>query len=392
LKGKNMANVAVFLDRDDTIIEDPGYINDPAQVKLLRGVAESLRRLQKMGYKLVVVTNQSAVARGIISEEVLEEIHERLQNLLIRRRVHLDAIYYCPYHPEGVIAKYRRESDLRKPGSGMLLQAAEDLDIDLEQSWMIGNSYSDITAGANAGCKTILISSSAKLPERKRGDARPDARPDKTAANLTEAVNIIKMFQRENMAAARRTETTVSAAEAEAAEAEATETVETSETPAEDAAEEEAAETVQPEAPAEEQDVEEPQPQPPEAQPDEAASRAVVEPAGTGSRPMKPESTADTGADEPAAPTASDSTEIRRVLEDVMRHLRKVDRMNMYDEFSLMKLLAGVIQVVVIFLLLLSIWFLMDPTRTTTAVHTVLGYAAVLQLMVIAFHMMRDRK
>jgi len=184
LKGKNMANVAVFLDRDDTIIEDPGYINDPAQVKLLRGVAESLRRLQKMGYKLVVVTNQSAVARGIISEEVLEEIHERLQNLLIRRRVHLDAIYYCPYHPEGVIAKYRRESDLRKPGSGMLLQAAEDLDIDLEQSWMIGNSYSDITAGANAGCKTILISSSAKLPERKRGDAcqtRQDRRkPDRS--------------------------------------------------------------------------------------------------------------------------------------------------------------------------------------------------------------------
>jgi len=97
-----MANVAVFLDRDDTIIEDPGYISDPAQIKLLGGVVESLRRLQKMDYKLIVVTNQSAVARGIVSEEVLEQIHERLQNLLIRRRIHLDGIYYCPYHPEGV--------------------------------------------------------------------------------------------------------------------------------------------------------------------------------------------------------------------------------------------------------------------------------------------------
>ncbi len=197
-----MANVAVFLDRDDTIIEDPGYINDPAQIKLLGGVVESLRRLQKMCFKLIVVTNQSAVARGIVSEEVLEQIHERLQNLLIRRRVHLDGIYYCPYHPEGVIAKYRRESEFRKPGSGMLVQAAEDMDIDLEHSWMIGNSYSDITAGANAGCRTILISSSAKLPARDRGEARPD----KTAANIKEAVNIIKMFQRENLvAAARRT-------------------------------------------------------------------------------------------------------------------------------------------------------------------------------------------
>lgn len=190
-----MANVAVFLDRDDTIIEDPGYINDPAQIKLLGGVVESLRRLQKMGFKLVVVTNQSGVARGIVSEEVLEKIHERLQNLLIRRRIHLDGIYYCPYHPEGVIAKYCRESEFRKPGSGMLTQAAEDLDIDLEQSWMIGNSYSDITAGAGAGCRTILISSSAKLPRRSRSDARPD----KTAANIKEATNIIKMFQRENL-------------------------------------------------------------------------------------------------------------------------------------------------------------------------------------------------
>jgi hypothetical protein len=98
------------------------------------------------------------------------------------------------------------------------------------------------------------------------------------------------------------------------------------------------------------------------------------------------------GAEKPAGQGDSDSPDTRTVLEEVMRYLRKMDRMNMYDEFSLMKVLAGVVQVVVVFLLLLSIWFLMDPTRDAATVHTVLGYAGVLQLMVIAFHLMRDRK
>ena len=374
-----MANVAVFLDRDDTIIEDPGYISDPAQIKLLSGVVESLRRLQKMGYKLIVVTNQSAVARGIVSEEVLEQIHERLQNLLIRRRIHLDGIYYCPYHPEGVIAKYRRESEFRKPGSGMLLQAAEDMDIDLEQSWMVGNSYSDITAGAGAGCRTILISSSAKLPGRSRGDARPD----KTAANIKEAVNIIKMFQRENLvAAARKTEGAESVAETEDA------------APHIEAAEggqvEETSEASQASAPTEDENAAEVKTQTTSAK---ATSRAVAKSADAGRRLMKPESSRRAAdADEPAGEGVSDSPDTHTVMEEVMRHLKKVDRMNMYDEFSLMKVLTGVIQVVIVFLLLLSIWFLIDPTRGVAAVHTVLGYACVLQLMVIAFHLMRDRK
>ncbi len=383
-----MANVAVFLDRDDTIIEDPGYIGDPAQIKLLGGVVESLRRLQKMGFKLIVVTNQSAVARGIVSEEVLEQIHERLQNLLIRRRIHLDAIYYCPYHPEGVIAKYRRESDFRKPGSGMLLQAAEDMDIDLEHSWMLGNSYSDITAGANAGCKTILISSSAKLPSRRRGEAKPD----KTAANIKEAVNIIKMFQRENLVAAARKTGAAESAEVSA--------------PTED------------EQPAAESETETQQDQSAETTPVETPSEAVGKTEKAGRRVLLPgsswmtagaEKPADQGdsdspaSDSPASDSpasdlpasdspASDSPDTRTLLEEVLRYVKKMDRMNMYDEFSLMKVLAGVVQVVVVFLLLLSIWFLMDPTRNAATVHTVLGYAGVLQLMVIAFHLMRDRK
>ncbi len=403
-----MANVAVFLDRDDTIIEDPGYISDPAQIKLLAGVVESLRRLQKMDYKLIVVTNQSAVARGIVSEEVLEQIHERLQNLLLRRRIHLDAVYYCPYHPEGVIAKYRRESDFRKPGSGMLLQAAEDMDIDLEHSWMLGNSYSDITAGANAGCKTILISSSAKLPTRRRGEAKPD----KTAANIKEAVNIIKMFQRENLvAAARRPGAAESVAETEEgpspeSSVELPAEAEPQSEPASESQVEESAEVSGPtedEQPAAESETQTQQDQSAETTPAETPSEAVGETENAGRQVLLPGSSwMTTGSEKPAGQDdsdspasdlpASDSPDTRTILEEVLRYVKKMDRMNMYDEFSLMKVLAGVVQVVIVFLLLLSIWFLMDPTRDEATVHTVLGYAGVLQLMVIAFHMMRDRK
>ena len=323
-----------------------------------------------------------------------------MQNLLIRRRVHLDGIYYCPYHPEGVIAKYRRESEFRKPGSGMLAQAAEDLDIDLEQSWMIGNSYSDITAGANAGCRTILISSSAKLPRRSRGEARPD----KTAANIKEAANIIKMFQRENLvAAARKTEVAESVAETEyeapaQSFVEAPAEAEPHTEAADESQAEDTAEASRTSAPIEDETAAEVKTQTrkdrsTEMTPAKATSRAVAKTADDGRRLMKPESgrRAD-DAEEPSGEGDSDSPDTRVVMQEVMRYLKKIDRMNMYDEFSLMKMLTGVIQVVIVFLLLLSLWFLIDHERDATTVHTVLGYAGVLQLMVIAFHLMRDRK
>jgi D-glycero-D-manno-heptose 1,7-bisphosphate phosphatase len=117
----NMSNKAIFLDRDGTLIEDPGYLNHPEQVTLLEGVAEALIELRAMGYMIIVTTNQSAVARGIVSEKVLGEIHNRLRQLLTERGAYLDQIYYCPYHPDGVIPKYRKESDWRKPNPGMLL-------------------------------------------------------------------------------------------------------------------------------------------------------------------------------------------------------------------------------------------------------------------------------
>jgi D,D-heptose 1,7-bisphosphate phosphatase len=187
-----MPNKAIFLDRDDTLVEDPGYINNPDQVKLLEGVPETLSELKALGYKLVVVSNQSAVARGIVTEEVLAQIHKRLEQLLAEKGVFLDRIYYCPYHPEGVIPKYRRDSDLRKPNPGMLLAAGKDMDIDLTESWMVGNGPGDIEAGARAGCRTILVDSRGHEQKIPPGVPGPDFR----AVNLKEVVNIIKMHVR----------------------------------------------------------------------------------------------------------------------------------------------------------------------------------------------------
>jgi D-glycero-D-manno-heptose 1,7-bisphosphate phosphatase len=187
-----MPNKAIFLDRDDTLIEDPGYINHPDQVKLLNGAARALVELKKMGYKLVVASNQSAVARGIVTETVLNEIHDRLSQLLAEKGAFLDRIYYCPYHPDGVVAKYRKESDSRKPNPGMLLAAASEMDIDLGQSWFIGNSPCDIEAGLRAGCKTILIKRSQV--NRRPGPGEPV--PDYNSVNIKEAVNIIKKYHR----------------------------------------------------------------------------------------------------------------------------------------------------------------------------------------------------
>lgn len=150
---------AVFLDRDGTIIENHGYLGDPDGVTLLPGAVDGLRRLADAGYLLVLVSNQSGVARGYFDEEALSRVHARLEAELHRHGVSLDGCYYCPYldGEKATVEAYRKESELRKPKPGMLLQAAEELGIDLAESWMIGDSLSDVEAGRRAGCRTVLI-------------------------------------------------------------------------------------------------------------------------------------------------------------------------------------------------------------------------------------------
>lgn len=182
---------AVFLDRDNTLIADPGYISDPDQVRLLPGAAAALRRIRSAGFAAVVVTNQSGIARGRITEPQLAAVHARMRELLRAQGADVDAIYYCPYldGPEAVVAGYRRDSDLRKPKPGMLLSAAREMGIDLGRSWMVGDSVRDIEAGRAAGCRTIRL---AGRVEDRVGDG-PGA--DHVAADLGEAVECILSSQ-----------------------------------------------------------------------------------------------------------------------------------------------------------------------------------------------------
>jgi histidinol-phosphate phosphatase family protein len=135
----------------------------------------------------VMVTNQSAVARGIITEKKLLQIHDHLKSLLAEHGVYLDQIYYCPFHPEAVIEKYRRETPLRKPAPGMLHLAAGELDLDLTQCWMVGDDDRDIEAGRAAACRTIFLETRSSSTLRQVGQSQPDFR----AANLREAANLI---------------------------------------------------------------------------------------------------------------------------------------------------------------------------------------------------------
>ena len=169
-----MAGKAVFLDRDNTVIEDPGYISDPQVVKLLPGVELAIKSLAQAGYKVVVVTNQSGVARGLLTEEMLERIHTELRRQLGQHGAHLDGVYYCPFHPEGTVEQYAKDSDLRKPKPGMLLKAAQELDIDVSASWMVGDSARDIEAGQRAGCRTVRVR--AHQPSRR---TRPGGRRER---------------------------------------------------------------------------------------------------------------------------------------------------------------------------------------------------------------------
>lgn len=154
-----MSHPAVFLDRDGTIIDDVGYINEPKQVRLLAGAADAVRRMHSAGYRVVIISNQSGVARGLLDEKTLAQVQARLEELLDREGACLDGVYYCPYldGPEAVVEAYRRNSELRKPRPGMLFQAARELNLDLKRSWMIGDSGSDVAAGQRAGCRTILV-------------------------------------------------------------------------------------------------------------------------------------------------------------------------------------------------------------------------------------------
>jgi D,D-heptose 1,7-bisphosphate phosphatase len=148
---------AVFLDRDGTINEEVGYLDRIEKLRLIPGAAEAIRLINASGMKAIVVTNQSGVARGILAESFVAEIHARLREMLRAEGAFLDGVYYCPHHPTEGRGDYLRTCDCRKPAPGLLLRAAEELQLDLARSYMVGDTLKDIEAGTRAGAKGILI-------------------------------------------------------------------------------------------------------------------------------------------------------------------------------------------------------------------------------------------
>lgn len=156
---------AVFLDRDGTINKYKGFLTDIEDFELTEGASEAVRRINESGYLAIVVSNQPVIARGEVSLTELEEIHNKMETLLGADGAYLDAIYYCPHHPDkgfaGERPEYKINCDCRKPQAGMLLRAAKEFNIDLSRSWMVGDGDNDVLCGKNAGCKTARIGTDA---------------------------------------------------------------------------------------------------------------------------------------------------------------------------------------------------------------------------------------
>lgn len=163
VKAKNLKNKqkAIFLDRDGTINKYVGFLTDINDFELIPGVAEAIRKINESGYLAIVITNQPVIARGEVTFEELNEIHNKMETLLGLEGAYVDGLYYCPHHPhkgyEGEVPELKIECECRKPKPGMILQAAKDFNIDLSKSYMIGDGENDILAGKAAGCKTVLI-------------------------------------------------------------------------------------------------------------------------------------------------------------------------------------------------------------------------------------------
>lgn len=173
VSAKNLKNKqkAVFLDRDGTINMYKGFLRNIEDFELIPGIAEAIKKINSSGYLCIVVTNQPVIARGEVTYEQLEEIHNKMETLLGLEGAFIDGIYFCPHHPhrgyEGEIIELKYDCDCRKPKPGMLLNAAKDFNIDLSQSYMVGDGENDIKAGIDAGCKSILIN--GKYSDSKTG-------------------------------------------------------------------------------------------------------------------------------------------------------------------------------------------------------------------------------
>jgi D-glycero-D-manno-heptose 1,7-bisphosphate phosphatase len=187
-----MKRPAVFFDRDNTLIVSDGYLGDASRVVLVDGAPDAVARARQYGFRAVTFSNQSGVARGLFDEEAVAAVNQRMDELLQQANPNaiIDRHEFCPFHPEAAVEKYREDSFLRKPKPGMILAAAELLNLDLARSWVIGDAPRDIEAGKAAGCRTILLKDPS-LPPSPAADTPSDIAPDFTAGSLREAIDLL---------------------------------------------------------------------------------------------------------------------------------------------------------------------------------------------------------
>jgi len=182
---------AVFFDRDGTLNVDVGYVTHLDDFKLLPRAAAAVRMVNEAGWLAILATNQAGAARKYFPEWMIGKVHEKLARELASRGARLDALYYCPHLPDAEEAAFRAECRMRKPLPGMLLKAAEDLDVDLARSFMLGDKYSDLEAGWAAGCRSVLLLTGYGRGERElRGKSWPRP-PDLVAEDAYHAVEMI---------------------------------------------------------------------------------------------------------------------------------------------------------------------------------------------------------
>jgi D-glycero-D-manno-heptose 1,7-bisphosphate phosphatase len=325
-----MKRPAVFFDRDNTLIVGNEYLGDPSRVVLMEGAANAVARARAMGFATVVVSNQSGVARGMFNEDAVRAVNARLEELLLEAnpKAIIDRHEYCPFHPEGSVPEYCRDSDLRKPKPGMLLAATEAMALDLPHSWLIGDAPRDIEAGHAAGVKTILFtpqnvarSPAAEEPSNVRADYQVDS--------LTEALDYI--------------ETHVRLQSDEAARAVAAAARPTTAAPA-------ASMSTQP----------------------------VSEPLAASQQPT---------------PAAQDLRRLEKTAAEILVELRRAEeRMSPEFEFSLTKLLAGIVQIIAVAIAVLA-YFTRSSNPNDHELYYAWMFAAVfLQLFTIALLVMGRQK
>jgi len=184
---------AVFLDRDGVINENGPRIDSAEKFLMIDGVSEAIKRLNETGYLVIIVTNQPEIAKGFFGFVELENVHRHMKALLEKEGAHIDSIYVCPHHPEkgfpGEVPELKLKCECRKPEPGMILRAMTDFDIDSKQSWMVGDSRSDIIAGQKAGLKTIFLTAGGSSGSEQEKELA--CTPDFEAPSLREAAEII---------------------------------------------------------------------------------------------------------------------------------------------------------------------------------------------------------